>query len=80
MDYFKSLLLLKMILSLLSYEMLIISLIIAKELLWWCVWLMIVLKTAMILVLLDLQGECTNSCVRMGSFVLVEVGGLGEGD
>lgn len=37
-----------MIWSLLSYEMLIISLIIAKELLWWYVWLMIVLKTAMI--------------------------------
>lgn len=35
-------------------------------------------KLPWFLVLLDLPGECTNSCVRMGSFVLVEVVGLGE--
>lgn len=48
MDYLKSLLLLKIIWSLLSSEMLIISLMIAKGLLWWCVFLMIMLKTATI--------------------------------
>lgn len=35
-------------------------------------------KLPWFLVLLDLPGECTNSCVRMGSLILVEVVGLGE--
>lgn len=35
-------------------------------------------KLPWFLVLLYLPGECTNSCVRMGSFVLAEVVGLGE--
>lgn len=35
-------------------------------------------KLPWFLVLLDLPGECTNSSVKMGSFVLVEAVGLGE--